>query len=167
MSPILMRKAQKNAVEIEGMENANIKDAVALIAFSDELEKGMAAGQEWDELKVSKRLLEYRSKQDLFKVTLAHINQYFSMNTPQGQSFQTVAAYGPNGAVVHYIPNVDTNTKIGRDSLLLIDSGGQYVDGTTDVTRTYHFGVPTKFEKEAYTRVLMGNVDLARGIFRY
>jgi len=150
LSPIMLRKAQKNAIEIEGMENANIKDAVALIAFSDELEKSMAAGEEWDELKVSKRLLEYRSKQDLFK----------------GPSFQTIAAYGPNGAIIHYKPNVDTNTKIGTDSLFLLDSGGQYVDGTTDVTRTYHFGAPTKFEKEAYSRVLMGAVDLARGIFR-
>ena len=61
---------------------------------------------------------------------------------------------------------METNSKIGTDSLLLLDSGGQYLDGTTDVTRTYHFGEPTSFEKEAYTRVLMGSVDLARGIFR-
>ena len=61
---------------------------------------------------------------------------------------------------------METNSKIGKDSLLLLDSGGQYLDGTTDVTRTYHFGEPTSFEKEAYTRVLMGSVDLARGIFR-
>lgn len=68
LSPIMLRKAQKNDMEIEGMENANIKDAVALIAFSAELEKGMAAGEDWDELKAAKKLEEYRSKQNLFKV---------------------------------------------------------------------------------------------------
>eukprot|EP00091_Calanus_sinicus_P007667 TRINITY_DN18846_c0_g1_i1.p1 TRINITY_DN18846_c0_g1~~TRINITY_DN18846_c0_g1_i1.p1 ORF type:complete len:222 (-),score=50.66 TRINITY_DN18846_c0_g1_i1:20-685(-) len=67
LSPIMLRKAQKNDMEIKGMENANIKDAVALIAFAAELEKGMADGEEWDELKASQRLLEYRSNQNLFK----------------------------------------------------------------------------------------------------
>jgi len=150
LSPIMMRKAQKNDMEIEGMENANIKDAVAVIAFSAELEKGIAAGEDWDEIKVEKKLEEYRSKQNLYK----------------GPSFKTTAAYGPHGAIIHYKANVETNSKIGTDSLLLLDSGGQYLDGTTDVTRTYHFGEPTNFEKEAYTRVMMGSVDLARGIFR-
>ena len=64
----MFRKAQKNNVEIKGMENANLKDAVALIAFSAELEEGMINGDNWDELKVSKRLYEYRSKQELFQV---------------------------------------------------------------------------------------------------
>ena len=68
LSPIMFRKAQKNNVEIKGMENANLKDAVALIAFSAELEEGMINGDNWDELKVSKRLYEYRSKQELFQV---------------------------------------------------------------------------------------------------
>ena len=68
LSPIMIRKGQKNDMEIKGMENANIKDAVALIAFAAELEDGIAAGEEWDELKASRRLLEYRNKQKLFKV---------------------------------------------------------------------------------------------------
>ena len=85
----------------------------------------------------------------------------------KGPSFKTIAAYGPHGAIIHYKPNAVTNSKIGTDSLFLLDSGAQYLDGTTDVTRTFHFGQPTPFEKEAYTRVLMGAVDLARGIFRY
>eukprot|EP00092_Neocalanus_flemingeri_P014896 GFUD01016088.1.p1 GENE.GFUD01016088.1~~GFUD01016088.1.p1 ORF type:complete len:725 (+),score=200.23 GFUD01016088.1:283-2457(+) len=150
LSPIMLKKAQKNEVEVQGMENANIKDAVALIAFCAELENGIAAGEEWDELKASERLLEFRSEQNLFK----------------GPSFQTIAAYGANGAIIHYKPSLETNTKIGTDALFLLDSGAQYLDGTTDVTRTFHFGDPTPFEKEAYTRVLMGAVDLARGIFR-
>jgi len=150
LSPIMQRKAQKNEMEIKGMKNANIKDAVALIAFSAELEKGIEAGEEWDEMRAARRLLEYRNKQNLFK----------------GPSFQTIAAYGAHGAIIHYKPSVETNAKIGTNSLFLLDSGGQYLDGTTDVTRTFHFGQPTKFEREAYTRVLMGAVDLARGIFR-
>jgi len=149
-SPIMFRKAQKNKVEIRGMENANLKDAVALIAFAAEIEKGMSLGEHWHELKVSKRILDYRSEQDLFK----------------GSSFKTIAAYGENGAVIHYIPTNKTNTKIGTQSFLLLDSGGQYLDGTTDVTRTFHYGQPTPFEKEAYTRVLMGSIDLAKGVFR-
>jgi len=150
LSPIMFRKAQKNNVEIKGMENANLKDAVALIAFSAELEEGMINGDNWDELKVSKRLYEYRSKQELF----------------QEASFKTIAAYKEHGAVIHYKPTEETNLMIEKDSFLLLDSGGQYLDGTTDVTRTFHFGDPTYFEKEAYTRVLMGSIDLARGIFR-
>ena len=84
----------------------------------------------------------------------------------QGSSFKTIAAYGANGAVIHYTPTNKTNTDIGTQSFLLLDSGGQYLDGTTDVTRTFHYGQPTPFEKEAYTRVLMGSIDLAKGVFR-
>ncbi len=84
----------------------------------------------------------------------------------QSDSFKTISAYGPNAAVIHYKPNNDTNAPIGRDSLLLLDSGGQYLDGTTDVTRTLHFGDEVDaFQREAYTRVLMGSVDLARTVF--
>merc|ERR1719334_267076 len=84
----------------------------------------------------------------------------------KGTSFETIAAYGPHGAIIHYKPTANSNIKIGTNSLFLLDSGGQYLDGTTDVTRTFHFGTPTKFEKEAYTRVLMGAVDLAKVVFR-
>ena len=68
----MFRKAQKNEVEIRGMEKANLKDAVALIAFAAEIEKGMSLGEHWDELKVSKRILDYRSEQDLFRVRANH-----------------------------------------------------------------------------------------------
>ena len=68
----MFRKAQKNEVEIRGMEKANLKDAAALIAFAAEIEKGMSLGEHWDELKVSKRILDYRSEQDLFRVRADH-----------------------------------------------------------------------------------------------
>jgi len=150
LSPIMMKKAQKNAVEIQGMENANMKDSVALIGFIAKLEKGMKNGEDWDEIKAAKELLKYRAKQNLFR----------------GPSFTTISASGSNGAIIHYNPTKETNAKLTSDKLFLLDSGGQYLDGTTDVTRTFHFGTPTNFEKEAYTRVLMGAIDLAKAVFK-
>lgn len=67
--------------------------------------------------------------------------------------------------MIHYKASEITNTKIGKDSMFLLDSGGQYSDGTTDVTRTFHFGTPTEFHRETYTRVLLGSIDLARAVF--
>lgn len=149
LSPVMLMKAKKNQVEIRGMESANIRDAVALIDFADILEQGMERGEDWDELKADKRLTALRREQDLNR----------------GLSFPTISAYGANGAVIHYKPNKITNTKIGKDAMYLLDSGGQYLDGTTDVTRTFHFGTPSDFDREVYTRVLMGSIDLARATF--
>lgn len=78
-----------------------------------------------------------------------------------GNSFRTIAAYGSNGAQPHYEPTPITNVKILDNSTLVLDSGGQYLDGTTDVTRTLYLGNPTKTEKEAYTRVLIGLIQLS------
>ncbi len=100
-------------------------------------------------LKVSKELSKKRAEQE----------------HSRGDSFNTISAYGANGAIIHYKPSEVSSTKVGRDALFLLDSGGQYVDGTTDVTRTFHYGTPTDFEKDAYTRVLMGSIDLARAVF--
>lgn len=80
-------------------------------------------------------------------------------------SFDTIAGYGANGAVIHYRATADKATKLGRDNLLLIDSGGQYEDGTTDVTRTVHLGKPTQKQRECFTRVLKGHIALASAIF--
>ncbi|MPD03154.1 Xaa-Pro aminopeptidase 2 [Portunus trituberculatus] len=86
-------------------------------------------------------------------------------------SFETISAFGPNGAVIHYRPRQDTKLHITADNLYLVDSGGQYkaylcpTDGTTDVTRTMHYGTPTPMQVEAYTRVLMGAIDLATLVF--
>ena len=82
----------------------------------------------------------------------------------QGPSFDTISSIGPNGAVIHYKPEKDTALKLNNNEVYLLDSGGQYLDGTTDITRTTHFcgSEPTLFQKEAYTRVLLGNLDLER-----
>ncbi|XP_068204173.1 uncharacterized protein [Palaemon carinicauda] len=145
ISPVLLMKARKNPVEISGMINAHLKDAVALCEFLSILDKEIPEGETWDELKAQDKLEELRMQQE----------DYMSL------SFGTISAFGPNGAVIHYKSKPETNREITTDSLYLLDSGGQYKDGTTDVTRTMHYGEPTEFQKEAYTRVLMGAVDLA------
>lgn len=85
----------------------------------------------------------------------------------KGPSFDTISSIGPNGAIIHYKPKEDTAAKLNNDEIYLLDSGGQYLDGTTDITRTGHFGgkPPTDFQKEAYTRVLLGNLDVERVIW--
>ncbi|XP_059350232.1 xaa-Pro aminopeptidase ApepP-like isoform X2 [Daphnia carinata] len=149
-SPLILLKAKKNAIEVEGMKNAHMKDAVALCDFLSLLEQQIREGKvQWDELKVVHTLDEYRQQQDLYR----------------GPSFSTIAAFGPNGAVIHYRPSMETNRIIDNSSFLIIDSGGQYLDGTTDVTRTFHFGRATQRQKEIYTRVLMGAIDLATLVF--
>lgn len=78
----------------------------------------------------------------------------------QGISFETISSIGPNAAVIHYSPTEKDCSKLRADQIYLVDSGGQYLDGTTDVTRTVHFTNPTAEEKEMNTRVLMGNLDV-------
>ncbi|KAJ9600135.1 hypothetical protein L9F63_009545, partial [Diploptera punctata] len=149
-SPIIFMKARKNQVEADGMRKAHIRDAAALCDFLAHFEESIAAGKEWDEVNVSITLDQFRREQLLSK----------------GPSFPTIAGFGPNGAAPHYIPTESQNVlKIYSNSTLVIDSGGQYLDGTTDVTRTIHLGTPTDFEREAYTRVLIGSINLASLVF--
>lgn len=82
-----------------------------------------------------------------------------------GPSFETISSSGPNAAIIHYRPTEKTNRTITTDEIYLCDSGAQYKDGTTDVTRTLHFGTPSKFEKECFTRVLKGHITLASAVF--
>lgn len=80
----------------------------------------------------------------------------------KGLSFLTHSCGGPNAAVIHYLPSENAHDVIKKNDIHLLDSGGQYLDGTTDVTRTFHFGNPTQQEKDAFTRVLLGNLDIER-----
>lgn len=79
-----------------------------------------------------------------------------------GLSFDTISSIGPNGAIVHYRAEEATALKLNPNQVYLVDSGAQYHDGTTDTTRTVHFGAPTEEERDAYTRVLLGNLDIQR-----
>ncbi|XP_037780041.1 xaa-Pro aminopeptidase 1-like isoform X2 [Penaeus monodon] len=149
-SPVLLMKARKNEVEIAGMKNAHLKDAVALCDFLRFLEKEITAGANvWTEISAATELRSFRAAQEDFV----------------GLSFASISAYSSNGAVIHYEPTDATDRQIGTGSLFLLDSGAQYKDGTTDVTRTMHYGEPTDEQIEAYTRVLAGHVDLASVVF--
>lgn len=83
----------------------------------------------------------------------------------KGPSFETISAFGPNAAIIHYSPEPETNLPITTEGFYLCDTGSQFSEGTTDTTRTWHFGTPTDFERECYTRVFKGQCNLARAIF--
>ncbi|XP_055329347.1 xaa-Pro aminopeptidase ApepP-like [Paramacrobiotus metropolitanus] len=143
-SPITLMKAIKNSVELEGMVSCHIRDGIALAEFFAWMEKEVPKGTV-SELSAAAKLEEFRSAQE----------NYISL------SFDTIAASGPNGAVIHYKPTPETNRVVSVNDMFLLDSGSQYLDGTTDVTRTMHFGTPSEYQKECYTRVLKGNLALA------
>ncbi|XP_014667790.1 PREDICTED: xaa-Pro aminopeptidase 1-like isoform X2 [Priapulus caudatus] len=147
-SPIALMKALKNAAEIAGMQNAHVKDAVALCELFAWLEKEVPKGG-MTELKASAKAEQFRSQQADF-VSL---------------SFGTISSSGPNGAIIHYQPTEASNRPVTMQELYLLDSGAQYRDGTTDVTRTMHFGEPSQLEMECYTRVLKGHIALDSLIF--
>ena len=153
-NPTMLAKAVKNPVEMKHMREAHIKDGVAVTRFMYWLKKRMASYDPADpetELSAADKLLEFRREQDHFL----------------DLSFETIAAYGPHGAVIHYSPTPDTDIPLEAKSFLLVDSGGQYLEGTTDITRTFACGPLTEEEKEYYTRVLKGNLNLASAVFRY
>ena len=136
-------KVVKNDVELQGMINCHIRDGVALVNLFSWLEN---RPQELTELDVVHKLHELRAEQKYF----------FS------ESFETIAAAGENGAIVHYQPTDETNTRLPDNGLLLLDSGGQYLDGTTDVTRTIALGTPTKEMIKDFTTVLKAHIALAK-----
>ncbi|CAN0368130.1 unnamed protein product [Pylaiella littoralis] len=148
-SPLALAKGVKNESELEGMRAAHVRDGVAMVLALSRLERDVAAGQVITEVDVDERTTTARAQQAKF-VDL---------------SFPTIAGSDSNGAIIHYSAERGSCRTVGRDSMLLLDSGAQYEDGTTDVTRTMHFGSATAEQKEAYTRVLKGHVGLATATF--
>lgn len=148
-SPVAMMKTVKNDVQIQGIHSAMLKDGAALVGAFREIEERVAAGVPTTELDVSDILTKYRSRQPL----------YFD------ESFETIAGYGPHGAIVHYSATPESSVAIGRDSLLLIDSGAQYLDGTTDITRTIALGEPTDEQRRHFTLVMKGHIALGSQMF--
>ncbi|XP_034173971.2 xaa-Pro aminopeptidase ApepP isoform X2 [Osmia lignaria lignaria] len=149
-SPVLSLRAEKNEVEAEGMRRSHLRDGIAMCDFLAYMEEQYELNSDgWDEMQVARLANEFRYEQDKNK----------------GISFPTIAGYGPHAAIPHYEPNNLTNIKIGTTSTLVVDSGGQYLDGTTDITRTLHFGTPTEEQRKAYTRVLIGAIQLSSLIF--
>ncbi|CAN0914258.1 Aminopeptidase P2 [Linum grandiflorum] len=148
-SPISLAKALKNPCELEGMRNAHLRDAAALVQFWTWLEDEIHKGTRLTEVDVADNLLEFRKQQDGFIDT----------------SFDTISGSGPNGAIIHYTAEPESCSIVDSKNLFLLDSGAQYVDGTTDITRTVHFGEPTSHEKECFTRVLQGHIALDQAVF--
>lgn len=146
--PAILPKATKNAAEIAGHKAAQLRDGAALTRFlhwlSVEAPKGGLT-----EIDAAERLHQFRR----------------DTGELRDLSFDTISGAGPNGAVVHYRVSEKTNRPIEADSLFLVDSGGQYADGTTDVTRTVAIGTPTPEMRDRFTRVLKGHIALARAVF--
>lgn len=149
VNPVAMLKGVKNKVQIEGTRNAMRKDGAALVGAFREIETKVASGTTVTELDVAEILTRHRSMQPL----------YFD------DSFETIAGYGPHGAIVHYSATEESSVEVGTDSLLLIDSGAQYLDGTTDITRTISLGTPTAEQKRDFTLVMKGHIALGTQIF--
>lgn len=141
-----LQKAEKNETELQGMINCHRRDGVALVKLLYWLQNNWRGKTE---LEVVQKLHELRQEQDLF----------FE------ESFETIAGAAENGAIVHYQPTEKTNRKLQENNLLLLDSGGQYLDGTTDVTRTVALGIPSAEMIHDFTLVLKGHIALERAIF--
>lgn len=146
--PCLMPKACKNAVEIEGTRTAHKRDGAALSRFLHWIESDATKGGQ-TELSAIDRLRAFRAEGEHFR----------------GLSFDTIAGAGSNGAVIHYRASERTNRPIENGQLLLVDSGGQYLDGTTDVTRTVAIGTPSDEMKNRFTLVLKGHIAIATARF--
>jgi Xaa-Pro aminopeptidase len=141
--PCALPKATKNDVEIEGTRAAHRRDGAAITRFLAWLAQEAPKGN-LTEIQAAEKLAAFRRQDPLFR----------------DFSFDTISGAGPNGAVVHYRVNEKTNRKIETNSLYLVDSGGQYFDGTTDITRTIAIGTPTAEMKDRFTRVLKGHIAL-------
>jgi Xaa-Pro aminopeptidase len=148
-TPIDMMKAIKNETEIKSTLNAHLKDAKAMIKFIVWLKKTVGK-EELTEIKAADYLEACRREQE----------GCFDL------SFETIAGYGPNGAIIHYAPTPETDAKIEPKSFLLVDSGGQYMDGTTDITRTIAMGPLTQEEIDDYTYALKSHIAMATAVIK-
>ncbi|OAY71234.1 putative Xaa-Pro aminopeptidase P [Ananas comosus] len=169
-SPLALAKAVKNHAELDGLRKAHIRDGAAVVQYLVWLDNQMqeiygAAGYfnepdgsntrkhsnsvKLTEVSVSDKLEGFRANQEHFR----------------GLSFPTISSVGPNAAVIHYSPEPSTCSELDADKIYLFDSGAQYLDGTTDITRTVHFGKPSAHEKSCYTAVLKGHIALDTAIF--
>ncbi len=142
--PCALPRATKNETEIEGARNAHIRDGAAVTRYLHWLDTEAQSG-EIDEITAAKKLEAFRAESDELR----------------DLSFDSISGAGPNGAVVHYRVTTQTNRKLQRGELFLIDSGGQYPDGTTDITRTVPIGEPSDEMRDRFTRVLKGHIALA------
>lgn len=149
-SAVVEAKSIKNATELQGIRSAMVRDGVAMVKFLKWLEESIEK-EHLTELSVSEKLKNFRAEQLLFA----------------GESFNTIAGYAAHGAIVHYAATEESNATLAPENFLLLDSGGQYFDGTTDITRTIALGELTEQQKTDFTLVLKGHIALAQAVFPY
>jgi Xaa-Pro aminopeptidase len=147
--PIFALKGVKNPVELANIRECHVRDGVAMVRFQMDLEKAIAEGKILHETDIEKMLQKRR----------AEMPGYFE------DSFDTIAAYGPNAAMMHYHAEGEVDSVIEPRGFLLVDNGGQYDCGTTDITRTYPVGPLTENERKYYTWTLQSHIDIARAVF--
>ncbi|MBR5532616.1 MAG: aminopeptidase P family protein [Bacteroidales bacterium] len=147
-SPIALMKSIKNSIEIEGTKNALIRDGVAMVNFLCWIDNNIGK-TEMSEISIAEKLRSFRAEQPMFI----------------GESFGTIAGYGGHGAIVHYRATEESNAKLQPKGFVLVDSGGQYLDGTTDITRTIPLGELSDEEKKCFTLVLKGHIAIAQSQF--
>ena len=147
--PLLAMKGVKNEVELAHLRETHLRDAVAMVRFQIELENRLASGEQLTELTVDEILHKYRSADDKFLV----------------ESFGTIAASGGNAAMMHYHATPEDHAVLQRKGFLLVDSGATYMDGTTDITRTYPLGELTEDERLFYTWTLQCHIDIAKAVW--
>ena len=148
-STVALRKAVKNEVEIAGLREAHLEDGLAMERFLFWLETMIKGGEPVNEYECSLKLHEFRSEIEGFR----------------GESFETISAYGPSAALPHYVTPESGSAELYANGLYLCDSGGQYLFGTTDITRTVPLGPCSQLEKEDYTLVLKGHIALSKIVF--
>ena len=148
--PCVNLKLIKNSIEVKGSKSSHIRDGVSICKFLFWLDEIIKKDKKVTEITTSKKLFDYRKKNKLFC----------------GLSFETISAFGSNGAIIHYRVSKKTNKILKKGNLYLFDSGAQYLDGTTDITRTISIGDNQNLEqKDIFTRVLKGNIGLSNHIF--
>ncbi|CAF1081434.1 unnamed protein product [Rotaria magnacalcarata] len=150
-SPVELTKALKNPTEEKGMRDCGIRDGVARVRHLIWLENQLNNNIIVNETKSAEQLELFQSEEALFQML----------------SFDSISAFGANAAIIHYSPKAQTAATITKNGLYLLDAGAQYLDCTTDVTRTHVFGTATEEQKNAYTLVLQGSIDLADAVFPY
>ncbi|CAN8018454.1 unnamed protein product, partial [Ixodes persulcatus] len=148
-APVKMMMTVKNNIELRGLKNAHLKDSIVFVILLARMENDFLANKPWTEVKIIHELARLRSQQHHYR----------------GESFSTVAAVGPHTSMANYATRTRDPGVVLNGSVILIDSGAQYLDGTTDIARTVYYGVPSKYEKEIYTRVLIGMIDLFLTVF--
>ncbi|XP_022775276.1 probable Xaa-Pro aminopeptidase P [Durio zibethinus] len=168
-SPLALAKALKNLVELDGLRNAHIRDGAAVVQYLVWLDKQMqeiygASGYFLEGEGASKKNPEAMK---LTEVIVSNKLEGFRASKEhfRGLSFPTISSVGANAAIIHYTPQAETCAELDPDSIYLFDSGAQYLDGTTDITRTVHFGKPSAHEKTCYTAVLKGHIALGNARF--